>query len=435
MWKNMCSYFFLKNMNEEQFKAFELVTQQRKNIFLTGPAGTGKSFTLKKIVEWFRGNGLKIGVCSSTGTSAVTINGTTLHSFLGIGLAKSSATHLAFKVRNRANVCAKLKALDVLVIDEISMISDELFDKISEFLGIVRNKKTKPFGGIQIILCGDMCQLPPVDGDYCFKARAWAELGIEVVPLTIMVRQDEDLEFQKILLEARFGNCSDKSIEKLRSLTNPNFGEVAPTILFSKNMNVDTINESEYQKIRIQGVKERVYPTMFSKHPDTLAWAESLKIPSETNLCVGAQVMLTVNLNVDEGFVNGSRGVVTDLLDEGVVVLFKNGDQVIIEPWTYIYESDDDKDSENKDSEKEKPLEIFARCIPLKLAYALTIHKSQSATLDSVVVSLGPSIFEYGQAYTALSRVRDMKSIKVVDVLKSSFQTHPDVLEFYKKYS
>ena len=108
--------------------------------------------------------------------------------------------------------------------------------------------------------------------------------------------------------------------------------------------------------------------------------------------------------------------------------MFKDGDQVLIEPWTYVYESDEEKD-------KDKPIEIFARCIPLKLAYALTIHKSQSATLDSVVVSLGPSIFEYGQAYTALSRVRDMKSIKVVDVLKSSFQTHPDVLEFYKKYS
>ena len=420
--------FFKKNMNEEQFKAFKLVTEGRKNIFLTGPAGTGKSFTIQKIVDWFRGSGLKIGVCSSTGTSAVTINGTTLHSFLGIGLAKSSATHLAFKVRSKAKVCAKLKALDALVVDEISMISAELFDKISEFLGIIRNRKTKPMGGLQVILCGDMCQLPPVDGDYCFKAKAWDELGIEVIPLTIMVRQDGDEEFQKILLEARFGNCTDKSIEKLRSLTNPNFGEVAPTILFSKNMNVDTINETEHHKLRIQGVKERVYPTFFSKHEDTMAWAESLKIPTEISLCIGAQVMLTVNLNVEEGFVNGSRGVVADLMDEGVAVVFKDGDQVLIEPWTYVYESDEEKD-------KDKPIEIFARCIPLKLAYALTIHKSQSATLDSVVVSLGPSIFEYGQAYTALSRVRDMKSIKVVDVLKSSFQTHPDVLEFYKKYS
>lgn len=411
-------------MNDEQLKAFQLATESRKHVFLTGPAGTGKSYTLKSIVNWFKKNDLRVGVTSSTGTSALTINGSTLHSFLGIGLAKSSATQLAFKVRIKNKVPSKLKALNVLIIDEISMIGDELFDKVSEFLGIIRNQKTKPFGGVQLILCGDMFQLPPVEGDYCFKSKTWPTLDIQIIHLTKMIRQDGDEEFQKILLEARYGTCSDKTIDKLRSLTNPNFGEVAPTILFSKNMNVETINETEHAKLRVQGMKERTYPTTISKHPDTLAWAESLKIPSEVSLCIGAQVMLTVNLNVDEGFVNGSRGVVTDLRDEGVVVLFKTGDQVIIEPWTYIFESDDDK-----------PPEIYARCIPLKLAYAITIHKSQSATLDSVVVSLGASIFEYGQAYTALSRVRDMKSIKVTDVLKSSFQTHPDVLEFYKKFS
>jgi ATP-dependent DNA helicase PIF1 len=126
--------------------------------------------------------------------------------------------------------------------------------------------------------------------------------------------------------------------------------------------------------------------------------------------------MLTVNLSVDDGLANGSRGIITGFDEDGPIVLFKNGDQIVIEEWVY---KDEDED-------------IWASSIPLKLAYALTIHKSQSMTLDSLTTDLGPGIFEYGQAYVALSRVRDLKSIKVINILKSSFQAHEDVVKFYK---
>ena len=413
-------------MNEEQQEAFDIVTKQRSNIFLTGPAGTGKSFTIKEIVNWAKLTQKRLGVTSSTGTSAITINGRTLHSFLGIGLAKKDAYQLYMTAKRNSNLIEKLKLLDILIVDEISMISDKLFDKVSEYLGLIRKNKS-PFGGIQLILCGDMCQLPPVDGEYCFKAKTWSLLSLNIIELKTLVRQDGDKEFQLILNEARFGTISDSNIKRLKSLQNPNFGEVQPTVLYSKNINVDSVNDGEYTNLIKNGAIERVYYTQFSNNKHSQNWAESLKLPVEVRLCIGAQVMLTVNLCVDEGLANGSRGVVTEFTENGPVVLFKTGDQVVIEPWIFV---DDNEDESSSDGEDEK---ITVKCIPLRLAYALTIHKSQSATLDSAVVSLGASIFEYGQAYTALSRVRDMQSIKVIDVLKSSFQTHPDVVEFYKK--
>ena len=189
-----------------------------------------------------------------------------------------------------------------------------------------------------------------------------------------------------------------------------------PTILYSKNINVDVINEREYQKLLLSGAQERIYETAYSQNRYVKTWAEALKIPEKVALCIGAQVMLTVNLSVEEGFANGSRGMITELRDEGPVVLFKNGEQVLLEYWIY---TDEDED-------------IWASAIPLKLAYALTIHKSQSMTLDALSADLGPTIFEYGQAYVALSRVRDLKSLKILNILKSSFQAHEDVIKFYK---
>jgi ATP-dependent DNA helicase PIF1 len=298
------------------------------------------------------------------------------------------------------------------------MISAELFDKVSEYLCIIRNIKHLPFGGVQLVLSGDMCQLPPVNGEYPFKAKTWGELNFVCIDFVQQVRQNNDEVFQKILSDARFGFCSDESFEILKSLKNPSFGEIEPTILYSKNINVDNINQNRYNDLVVKGAKRRMFDTLFSGHKNTKAWAESLKIPLSIELCIGAQVMLTVNLSVEEGFANGSRGMITDFLEEGPVVLFKNGEQIVIEPWAFRDDNDE---------------EIWASTIPLKLAYALTIHKSQSMTLDAAIIDLGPSIFECGQAYVALSRVRDMKSVKIINIQKSSFKTDEDVVQFYNE--
>ena len=412
-------------MNNEQKLVIELV-KKGDNILITGSAGVGKSFVLKEIVHICRSNNISIAITSSTGTSALTINGKTIHSFLGIGLAKKDPFHIFTANKKKRPMLVKhLESLKILIIDEVSMVSAKLLDFISTYLGHIC-KNALPFGGIQIILCGDMYQLPPVQGkdddnaEFCFFSKVWKHANFKCIELISQMRQQNDQKFAKLLNEAREGFLSDENFEILKSCKHPNFGEIQPTLLFALNKNVDEINNKEYGKLINSGNERQFFQTEFSSHSDTKAWAESVKIPEMVDLCIGAQVMLTVNYNLDEGLANGSRGVITGFEGDNPIVLFKNGDQIIIEPWMYI-------------DENEKDNLVWAKAIPLRLAYALTIHKSQSMTLDAAVIDLGPSIFEYGQAYVALSRVRDLQSVQILQVSKRSFKTNPKVIQFYNE--
>jgi len=202
-------------MNPEQLKAFE-VAKSGKSIGLFSEAGTGKTFVTKKIIEWAKENSKSVGITSSTGTSAITMGGRTLHSFLGIGLAQKSAYNLVVNTRSKnPNTITKLKNLDILIIDEVSMISAELFDKVSEYLAINRNRKDTPFGGVQLVLSGDMCQLPPINGEYPFLSKSWKDLNLVCIDFIEQVRQQGDKVFQRILSETRFGICSPKLLKIL----------------------------------------------------------------------------------------------------------------------------------------------------------------------------------------------------------------------------
>jgi ATP-dependent DNA helicase PIF1 len=411
-------------MNDEQKRVLDCV-QSGKNVFMTGAAGTGKSFTLKEIVTWAQKENYLIAVTASTGIAALSIGGSTIHSYLKIGLAQKDPFFLYRKCKkNYSKRCRELENLQILIIDEVSMISAELLGKISKYLQLIRKNEKVSFGGLQVILCGDMCQLPPVTGDFCFLSDTWKQANFLCIQLRKQIRQEGDVEFSRMLNELRLGNCSDQTLSVLRSCTNPSFGEIKPTILYSTNINVDGKNNLEFKKLVQAGAEKKVFPSVFSEHPNCKIWSESVKIPETVELCVGCQVLLCVNLSVEDGLCNGSRGMVTGFAEEGPIVLFKTGDQFIIEPWMV------EDENEEKDSNGNK---IWAQWMPLKLAYALTIHKSQSMTLDAAIIDLGPNIFECGQAYVALSRVRDRNSVKIVNVLKSSFQTNEDVLNFYKK--
>lgn len=405
-------------LNTDQKLAFKYV-MNRKNVLIPSSAGTGKSFFLKHVYEWAKNTGVNFGLTSSTGTSALNLgNGMakTLHSFLGIFLAKKPSDQLAFyTMKKNPALVSKLKNLHILCIDEISMINSELFDKCSEYLSIIRKNKA-PFGGLQIIITGDFFQIPPVVGEYCFKSKVWKSIEFYTFDFKIQVRQNNDPDFQQILEHARYGELTDESFKRLRENPKPNFGAIIPTILYSTNIDVDKINLTNYEKLIQKGSRERTYTTIYSKTKYTKAWADSLKIPESINLCIGSQVMLSVNMSIENGLVNGSRGVVVDVEDVGATVQFTNGEQYLIEPWTYIDEDDT----------------LYAISMPLKLCWAMTIHKSQSATLDAVVTNLGPRIFTCGQAYVALSRVRDLKSIQFLDISKDSFKADEDVKEFYK---
>ena len=404
-------------LNAKQLEALKLV-QSGKHVFLTGSAGTGKSFLIKEINSWSVSQRMNVGLTATTGLAAYLIRGRTIHSFLGIGLGTKSPSILASQNKNRAPLLyKKLCSLDMLIIDEASMLDSKLLQTISEYLSEVRGI-SQPFGGIQLVLCGDFCQLPPVQGEFCFLSDLWSKM--HAIVLTELVRQEGDTEFQRMLNELRWGRCSPEILKDLKKLKTTVFDScIVPTKLYSINKNVDEINLKEYGRLIEAGSRPMTYVTKYAPHPNTKAWCDSVKIPEAIELCEGAQIMISWNLQITENecyLVNGARGVVIKVVDSGVLIRLVNGKEAFVENIKLTCEDND---------------KIYATFMPLKLAYALTIHKSQGMTLDAVEIDLGASIFEYGQAYVALSRAKNLASIKLSKVKASSFKTHPLVKEFY----
>ena len=402
-------------LNQEQQRAFDVINSGQ-SVFLTGPSGTGKSRTLMSVIQWAH-NKKTIGTTATTGASAILIGGQTINSYLGIGVGTRSAKQMADVVflKNK-RVLNRILALDILIIDEISMMDDELFDKISEFLSIIRANES-PFGGIQLILCGDFSQNCPVNGKYCFLSKTWTQLGIKNIILHTFIRHQDDPEFQSVLASLRIGKVTKSVLNRLEQLRHTSFPEgIEPTTLYGKNVDVNAINDMHFKKLVENGAKCETFITTYTGH--SKSWAQCCKVPEILDICSGSQVMLTWNVSPDDGLVNGTRGVIVDFTPiYGYPIMQVNGSKkkVSIEPITV------------KDTDL--PMNTFT-FIPLKLAWALTIAKSQGCTLDYCIIDL--SSWAYGQAYTALSRVRSLKNVKLIGEIKAEyFRASPDVIRFY----
>jgi len=401
-------------LSEEQLSILDSI-KSKNNIFLSGSAGTGKTTTIKAIINYAKYNKINIGITATTGCAAVLIGGYTLHSFLGIGLAEGSVKSLYNRIKQEQykHTFNKLFTLQLLIIDEVSMLNDELFIKISEYLSLIRDNKD-PFGGIQVMLCGDFYQLPPVKGDYCFKSPEWERINFVNYILKTIYRQQNDETFKAILNRAKDGTITDTDIDILKECINNNFSaDIIPTKIYSYNSHVNKINEEAYLKLK---TPEMEYNTVY-KNKNSINYANKLNIQESIKLCINAQVMVTRNINPQDGIVNGTRGKVVELNAASVTIELVNGNKHVINI-TEISPEDDDK--------------IRVSYIPLKLAWAITIHKSQGVTLDCAEIDLSSNIFERGQAYTALSRVKDLKNVKINEVSKDVFRTDPSVVTFYK---
>jgi ATP-dependent DNA helicase PIF1 len=277
----------------------------------------------------------------------------------------------------------------------------------------------KPFGGVQIILIGDFCQLAPVNGFYCFLSKLWEAANIKVVLLDELVRQNDDLLFQQILQIIRKGKCTDNILKVLNALKDTQFDdEIIPTKLYPKNMNVDKINDIEIARLKEAGNKTQIYNAEATK--------DNIKNISKYNveLVENSQVIVTRNIDISEGIVNGMRGVVKKLFSDFVIIKDVDGNLHNI---TYY------KDVIDKTDRADKTAKSYISHMPLKVSYALSIHKSQGMTIDALEIDLGENIFTCGQAYTALSRAKSLKNIKVIDVSKQSFKINPYVKAFYSK--
>lgn len=229
-------------------------------------------------------------------------------------------------------------------------------------------------------------------------------------------RQKGDVDFQSILMRARTNTLTSEDIEILKDTGGKTWdGSVKPTRLFAKNASVDAINAKEYQLLVDNGAREIVYKTQYSSEK-AKTWAASLNVKEEVVLCEGAQVMLTWNMSVDDHLVNGTRGVIEEVKPHGVLIRLLNEQIVFIQMQKIASEED---------------AKVFIVTMPVRLAYALSIHKSQGCSLDAVELDLGDSIFADGQAYTALSRAMSLDAIRVTAINPRSFKTNADVMEFY----
>jgi len=416
--------------NKQQLAVDQTINGE--NILITGPAGTGKSYTIKHIIELLQGNGKKIGLTATTGTAAFIIGGQTIHSFMGLGIDDRSIADIFIKIKNRSNIYKTLGELDVLIIDEVSMLDTILFEKISEILCYVKShflKDTellnKPFGGIQIILIGDFCQLAPVNGIYCFLSKLWERANIKVILLEELVRQNDDILFQQILQIIRKGKCTDNIIKVLNVLKNTQFDdEIIPTKLYPKNVNVDKINEIEILKLKEAGNKTQIYKADATK--------DNIKNISkyDVELVENSQVIVTRNIDIATGIVNGTRGIIKNLFKDFVIIKDVDGNFHNITYCKDVFDFDKMDKSANA-AKATKAAKSYILHMPLKVSYALSIHKSQGMTIDALEIDLGDNIFTCGQGYTALSRAKSLKCIKIIDVSKESFKINPYVKVFY----
>lgn len=430
-------------MNEQQQLAFNTV-KTGKNVFLTGPAGSGKSYLIRAITEWGLSSGKKVATTALTGCAALLLSNKakTLHSWAGVGLGRESADVLAASILKNPTSKKRWKATTILIIDEISMMTPEFFEKLDVIGKRVRGSAAA-WGGIQLVLCGDFFQLPPVvrgmsgetvgPGRFAFESSAWKAAGLVSVVLTKIERQT-DPDFQQLLNECRIGTPSAKSIELLKGRQGLDWKShlIRPTLLFSRNADVDSINEKNVSALNQPLFKYdaktdiRQDPVM----PVDIPTGELLerfvsKLDNDANyaphleLCKGCQVMLLVNKDIEAGLVNGSRGVVTGFRGDGIpIVQFLHGDPIPVD--LHEWQSTDNP-------------AVWRMQIPLRVAYAITIHKSQGATLDCALIDIGKSTFEFGQAYVALSRVRDLSGLYVWNLDPAKIMAHPTVVDFYTR--
>lgn len=413
------------------------LVNNKTNIALLAPGGTGKTFLIKQIAEYFISIRKRVCCTAPTGIAAVNLSqaglvSSTIHRWSGIGLGQESKETLLSKILMYRNAVERWYSTDILIIDEISMVGASLFDKLNFIGKKVRKEPNLVFGGILLILCGDFLQLAPVNDEWVFKSKTWVELqkqNFQIVKMTIPKRYD-DIKYYNFLKRIRIGQPRKKDVEFLNSrvvayqtyLQNAPKDEleIKPTILYSRKMDVEFENKKQLDKLTtpihtflavdvFTPFKPKIKPDFYTKILDEA-------ISDTIVLKVGAQVMLKVNFDVDMGLANGSRGVVTNIFGHIVQVKFRNGIEQMFEY--------------NKWSQEDNEGRMTRSQIPFILAWSLTVHKCQGTTLDYAVCDIGHTVFCPGQAYVALSRIRDSKGIFISEFTENSIKTDVDALVY-----
>jgi ATP-dependent DNA helicase PIF1 len=430
---NTISGVDISDLGQEQFQAIADI-MNGKNVLITGPAGTGKSFTINKLRQILGANNIRFAVTSTTGKSAIIIGGKTIHSFAGIKISKTKDSALKLVMASKP-AQKRIIETQALIIDEVSMLSGDMIDILDYVFRMVRNRQ-EPFGGMQIILSGDFYQLRPVKSEtYAFESSRWNFYIHAVHELTQIFRQ-EDKTFCTALNEVRVGAWTQSTIELFDTCINRQFNsDIKPTELYPVNEYVDSVNTNELLALAseenmivtlgahhdfVEKPKPRYERDQLFKGRAIATMNKNCIAPEVLELVIGAQVMLTKNIDVEAGLANGSRGVVVGFTsDSQPIVKFVNDIQMPIQSdnW-YMWVNDTCK--------------IVRTQFPLKLAWAMSIHKSQGATLDMAKIDLGDRVFGEGMIYVALSRVRSIEGLCLLAIDWDNLRVSQKVKDFYE---
>ena len=454
----------IRELSQEQRYAHSKFVRG-ENLFITGPGGTGKTRLIKHLLNHTNAVNRTTAVCAMTGCAAILLNcgARTLHSWSGIKLAKGEKSKVITSVLKNKKAMTVWRAAKVLILDEVSMLSRKIFEIIEGIARQVR-QSSSPFGGIQVVFTGDFFQLPPIgtEGEpeteqFCFESPLWNSVfsAENHVELKTMFRQT-DPTYIRILQQVRYGNLDEEGCKMLRGYVNRKLDTeklhgIVPTKLFALRIKTDMVNSQMFAQLT---GKEYVFEMIQKKDCRTYldtnrpldlgilqassklseqdmdyelsSITNSVPSPKLLRLKKGAVVMCTINLDMDAGICNGAQGVVVDILESrkseyGLptpIVRFLNGVEKAIVP--HFWQSED------------YPTLAIGQ-IPLCLAWALTIHKIQGATLSVAEMDIGQSIFECGQTYVALSRIQSLDGLYLSAFHPQKIMANPKVVAFYDK--
>jgi len=436
------------NLSVEQQRALDAFNEEDliNNVLLTGPGGSGKTALIKRMVEEGEAAGKNVQVCALTGCAAVLLGckgAKTVHSWAGVGLATGPHGKVVDKVIKNKHKSSGWKKVDVLIIDEISMMSKKLFNILDSIGRKVRKRPDIPFGGIQVVFSGDFYQLPPVgDRDdeetsaFCFESDSWKSTFDKTVQLTTIFRQT-DLKYTKILNQIRVGKLKKSSYETLLTHVGKEVPEdsiIKPTILFPKRRDVDLINSAEMSKLGDEShtfelsddialtLAERTSVRTISdaqREMELRFLTNNIRADKTLVLKKGAQVMCVANIDMEGPYpiVNGSQGIIVDFVNKLPLVQFNDEQKRIIgyHEWK----------SENVPG-------LGVKQIPLILAWAITIHKAQGVTLEMAQIDAGSNIFECGQTYVALSRVKSLEGLYLTAFNPGKIKVNRKVQKYYE---
>jgi ATP-dependent DNA helicase PIF1 len=410
----------INNLNLSQRYTLKTLLEGNENVFLTGAAGTGKSHVIKLYRRISQMQNKTIPIVASTGAASIIVNGITFNSYFGLGIMAGGPEVTIDKALTKRSVCERIVYADTIIVDEISMISGEVFETANKLCQKIRKNK-KFFGGIRIITVGDFAQLGPyseVDSiDWVFKNKSWKSAKFNLIHLTEVMRTSDDtfLDVLGIIRKGKSTQVVTKFLNKYKYKGNPADFEGAR--IFSRNRDVDEYNVS---KLKSLDGKMVTYKTKFVGEEFYINnLKKNLVIKDEIALKKGSLVMTRVN-NKSEGYINGTMGYVIAITNNKLKIRTLDGKTILVSPHVFEY-----LDGSGK-------LVAAAKNFPITLAWAITIQKSQGSSLDSALIDLN-RLWLPGQAYTALSRLKSPNGLHILSWDKKSIIADKDVLTFYKK--